>query len=58
MASFKYKNVYIDSWYSIAGKYENNGKLIGVNRYLEDFYDGEKTFENAEVKMQKETVNK
>ena len=57
MASFKYKNVYIDSWYSIAGKYENNGKLIGVNRYLEDFYDGEKTFENAEVKMQKETIN-
>ena len=57
MASFKYKNVYIDKWYSIAGKYENNGKLIGVNRYLEDFYDGEKHFEESEIKMQKEVLN-
>ena len=57
MASFKYKNVYLDKVYTIAGVYENNGKLIGVNRYLKDFYDGEKTFENSEIKMQREVLS-
>ena len=57
MASFKYKDVYINDWYSIAGIYENNGVLINVDRYLEDFYDGEKTFEDSEVKMQKEVLS-
>ena len=57
MASFKYKNVYLNNSYSIAGVYENNGKLVGVNRYLNDFYDGEKTFESSEIKMQKEVLN-
>lgn len=56
MASIKYKNVYINNWYTIAGKDEDNGKLIGIDRYLHDFYDGEKTFEDAEVKMQKEAL--
>ena len=56
MASFKYKNVFINNWYTIAGKDENNGKLVGVDRYLNDFYDGEKTFEDTEVKMQKEVL--
>ena len=57
MASFKYKNVFINDSYTIAGIYENNGKLIGVDRYLKDFYYGEKTFELCEVKMQKEVLN-
>ena len=57
MASFNYKNVYINNWYTIAGVYENNNTLIGVDRYLKDFYDGEKTFEDAEVKMVKEVLN-
>ena len=30
MASFIYKNVYINNYYSVAGKYENNGNLKGV----------------------------
>ena len=34
MASFKYKNVYINKSYSIAGVYENNGMLNNVDRYL------------------------
>lgn len=56
MASFKYKDVYIGDCYSIAGKYENNGNLKDINRYLKDFYDGEKTIENCEIKMQKEVL--
>lgn len=56
MASFIYKNVYIDKDYSVAGKYENNGNLKGVGRYLNDFYDEEATIEDAEIKMQKEVL--
>ena len=57
MASFNYSNVYINSWYSVAGKYENNGVLDGVDRYLDDFYDNKKTFEDAEVNMQSEVLS-
>ena len=57
MASFKYKEVYINKFYSIAGKYENNGILSNVNRYLNDFYDGEKTIEDCEIKIQKEVLD-
>ncbi len=57
MASVKFKNVYINNSYSIAGIYENNGNLKNVNRYLKDFYDNEKTIEDAEVKMQKEVLD-
>ena len=32
MASVKFKNVYINNSYSIAGMYENNGNLKNVNR--------------------------
>ena len=56
MASFKYKDVYLNKFYSIGGVYENNGNLKNVNRYLEDFYDNEKTIEDSEIKMQKEVL--
>ncbi len=57
MVSFKYKDVYINEFYSVAGIYENNGILKNVNRYLNDFYDKEKTIEDCEIKMQKEVLN-
>ena len=56
MASFKYKDVYLNRYYSVAGKYENNGILKGVDRYIDDFYDNEKTIEDCEIKMQKEVL--
>jgi len=56
MASFKYKDVYLNNFYSIAGTYENNGVLKNVNRYLKDFYDKEKTIDDSEIKMQKEVL--
>ena len=57
MASFIYKNVYINNYYSVAGKYENNGNLKGVNRYLKDFYDNEATIEDCEIKIQREVLS-
>ena len=56
MASFKYKDIYFNKVYSIAGTNENNGKLKNVDRYLTDFYDKEKTIEDCEIKMQKEVL--
>ncbi|MBQ3020949.1 MAG: stage V sporulation protein AD [Bacilli bacterium] len=57
MASFIYKDLYINNFYSIAGKNENNGILKNVNKYINDFYYGEKTIEDSEIKMQKEVLN-
>lgn len=57
MASFKYKNVYINRYYSIAGKYENNGILKSVDKYIDDFYNGEKTIEDCEIKMQRDVLD-
>lgn len=57
MASFRYKNVYINRFYSVAGKHENNGILKSVDRYINDFYDEEKTIEDCEIKMQNEVLD-
>lgn len=57
MASFLYKDVYLNKYYTIAGKHENNGNLKNVNKFVNDFYYGEKTIEDAEIKMQKEVLS-
>lgn len=57
MASFNFKNVFIKDTYSIAGTNENNGNLKNVAMYINDYLFGEKTFEDAEVKMQKIALN-
>ena len=57
MASFRYRDIYLNEYYSIAGTYENNGNLKNVNKYINDFYDGEKTIEDCEIKMQKDTLS-
>ena len=52
MASFKYNNVYIKDWYSIASSNETLGPIKKYNQIISDHYFGEKTFERAEMKMQ------
>lgn len=52
--TIKFKNVYIDKTYNIAGPFEQNGPLKNkFDQTINDFYDGEKSFELAEAKMQK-----
>lgn len=51
MASFSYQNVYIKDYASIAGPKEKKGKLSFKNT-IEDYYNGEQTLEDAEIKMQ------
>lgn len=57
MASFKYNNVYINDFYSIAGPVEKAGKIKNYDETIDDYYWQEKNFENCEVKMQKRVMD-
>lgn len=57
MASFKYNNVYLSDYSTIVGPLEKNSKLRNFNFYLDDYYYHEKTFEIAEIKMQKTVID-
>ncbi len=57
MSSILFKNVYINDNAMIVGPYEKAGKL-NFNNALTDFYDNEKTFEDAEIKMQSTVLDK
>ena len=50
---FKFKNVYVDNTATVSGPYEAKGPLSSYfdKRYKKDLYCGEKSFEQAEVKL-------
>ena len=56
MSSFKINNVYIDKHYTVAGPLEAKGKIKGFNYVFDDYYFKEKTFEKAEIRMQKVVI--
>ena len=56
MASIIFKNVYLNDAVSIVGPYEQKGEIKYLNG-INDFYDSEKTFEDAEIKMQKSVLD-
>lgn len=53
MASRKFNNVYIRDNFSVVGPLEKDGMLKNYDLVMDDYYYGEKTFEQAEIKMQK-----
>ncbi len=57
MASTKYKNVYISDFYTLVGPLEKESHLKKYNAAMKDYYFGEKTFEQAEVKMQETVID-
>ena len=57
MVTLKYNNVFINNWFSVCGEDEANGNTKNVNMVLKDLYYGEKTLEEAEIKMQKTVLN-
>lgn len=57
MASFKFNNVYIKDYFTVSGPLESNSKLRKIELKMDDYYYGEKTFELAEVKMQRVVVD-
>lgn len=54
-----YKNVYVKETSTIGGIYEANGPLVKFldKVYDKDFYYNEKSFEKAEVKLLKDSIN-
>lgn len=57
MASIKFNNVYLKDWETLTGPLESNSKLKQIGLKMNDYYFGEKTFEQAEIKMQREVIN-
>ena len=57
MASMKFKNVYLDSTYSIVSKLEAQGSIKDYDYVIDDYYFGLKTFEGAEIKMQRVVID-
>lgn len=57
MASIKYNNCYINDSYSVVGPMEKKGKIKNYDYALDDYYFKEKTFENAEAKMQQKAID-
>lgn len=58
MASTKYKNVYLQDYVTLVGPLEKESHLKKFNLVMNDYYFGEKTFEQAEIKMQKTVIDK
>ncbi len=55
--TFTYNNVYINETSLIAGPYEKKGPLGNTfNKTYDDLYFGEKTWEQAEIKLMEESV--
>jgi stage V sporulation protein AD len=57
MASIKFNNVYIKDAFSIAGPLESDGQIRKFDLTMDDYYYKEKTFIDAEVKMQKVVID-
>ncbi len=57
MDSFKFKNVYLHNNFTVVGPLEKESKLKTYNISMDNYYFGEKTFEKAEIKMQKLVVD-
>ena len=56
MASKKLSDVYINSFFTIAGPMEKNGAIKSYDVLIDDYYYNEKSFEKAQVKMQQDAI--
>ncbi len=56
MDSIKFNHAYLQDAFSIAGPLEKEGKIRDFDLELDDYYYHEKTFELAEVKMQRVVI--
>ena len=57
MDSVKFSNVYVKDSFSIVGPVEGAGKIKNYPLVMDDYYYHEKTFEQAEVKMQRVVID-
>ena len=56
MSSLVFKNVYLHDYYSITSKLEYEGNIT-PDLVIDDYYFGCKTFEGAEIKMQRTVID-
>ena len=56
MSTIKFNNVYIKDYFTVVGPKEKNSKLVAFDVSLDDYYYKSKTFEMAEVKMQRVVI--
>lgn len=57
MGSIKFKNVYLNDYKTVVGPLEKMSKLKKIDFAMDDYYFFEKTFEQAEVKMQELVID-
>lgn len=57
MVSIKFKNVYLNDYFTIVGPLEKESHLKRLDLTMDNYYIGEKTFEQAEVKMQQLVID-
>lgn len=57
MPSLKFKNVYLKDYFTIVGPKEKQSKLKKYDLDFDDYYFETKTFEMAEIKMQKMVID-
>lgn len=57
MASTKYTNVYLNDYFTLVGPLEKESHLKHFNLPMDDYYFGQKTFEQAEIKMQSVVID-
>ncbi|MBE6155140.1 MAG: stage V sporulation protein AD [Firmicutes bacterium] len=56
MASLKFDNVYIKDYFTLVGPKEKESKLNNYDMSINDYYYKTKTFEMAEIKMQRVVI--
>ncbi len=57
MASLKFNTVYIKDAFTIAGPLESEGQIRKFDLCMDDYYYGEKTFIDTEIKMQRVVID-
>lgn len=57
MDSVKFSNVYLKDSFTVAGPLESEGQIKTYNLVMDDYYYHEKTFEQAEIKMQRVVID-
>lgn len=56
--TYKYNNVYVNGFSTVVGPYEMEGPLAnGFDKFYKDLYMGEKTWEQAEVKLLEDSID-
>lgn len=56
--TFKYNNVYVNAFSTVVGPYEKQGPLAsGFDKSYDDLYIGEKTWEQAEVRLLEDSID-